>query len=168
MIGRGLLLCAMLMALPYAAHAQETWTTYRNDRFGTSIEYPARFKPGRPPDNNDGQSFTAPDGATLRVWGSLNIEALDRESLEKQTRERQAGNEIFSYSARGANWFVFSGRRGADSIFYTRYLLSHRGEVINAFDLGYPEALKATYDPIVTRLSKSLRAGRGYQVKGTP
>ncbi len=171
MIARALMLCALLMAVPIAAQAQgktqEKWTTYRNDRFGTTIEYPARFKPGRPPDNNDGLAFTAADGATLRVWGSLNIEELDREALEKQTRERQAGNEIYSYSARGPNWFVFSGRRGPDAIFCMRYapVASRRGHQRDS-----TSAIRRPPRPLTTRLSrafrKSLRPGRGFRGQG--
>ena len=170
MISRRLLVGAAL-ALPCNALAakREAWATYRNTRFGTSIEYPGRFRPGRPPDNNDGQAFEADDGAKLSVWGSLNINNDDRATLEAQMREQGQGpKEIYSYSARGENWFVFSGRRGPDGLFYKRYLLSHRGAIINAFDIGYPEALKTEYDPIVTRMSKSLKPGRGYQTKGAP
>jgi len=169
-ISRRAFVGATLALLPSGALAQpgETWATYRNDRFGTTIDYPRRFRPGRPPDNNDGLTFSSPDGATLAVWASLNINSDDRVTLERATREAQAGHEIWSYSARGENWFVFSGRRGPDGIFYKRYLLSHGGDVINAFDLGYPEALKPDYDPIVTRISRSLRPGRGYQVRRNP
>lgn len=170
MVSRRLLLGTALLAWPECALAQqrEAWTTYRNARFGTTIEYPRRFRSGRPPDNNDGLTFTSPDGATLAVWGSLNINNDSRETLERATREAQAGDEIWSYSARGENWFVFSGRRGRDGIFHKRYVLSHGGAVINAFDLGYSEALKLDYDPIVTRMSRSLRPGRGYQIRRNP
>src|SRR5689334_19973884 len=109
-ISRRTLIGATLALLRSGALAQsrEAWATYRNDRFGTTIEYPKRFRTGRAPDNNDGLTFTAPDGATLAVWGSLNINNDDRATLERTTREAQAGNEIWSYSARGENWFVFS------------------------------------------------------------
>ena len=70
MISRRTLLSAAIVALPAGAAAQqETWATYRNTRFGTTIEYPARFRPGRPPENNDGLSFVAADGATLQRVG---------------------------------------------------------------------------------------------------
>jgi hypothetical protein len=167
MISRRLVLSATLSALPFAADAQEAWATYRNTRFGTSIEYPARFRPGRPPDNNDGLGFTAPDGATLSVWGSLNIDEHDIARLETSLRESAEASERITYRAAGNNWLVLSGTRGG-RLFYRRYLLSHRNEIVNAFEIGYPEALKAVYDPIVRRISTSLRPGRGYQVRGNP
>ena len=168
MISRRLVLSAGLLAIPSVAFAEERWVTYRNTRYGTSIEYPSRFVLGRPPDNNDGQSFSADDGATLRVWGSLNTNAYDLAKLEADMREGQAVNEIVSGSDRGANWFAFTGRRGSDQLFYRRYLLSHHELVINAFDIGYPEASRATYDPIVARIARSLHPGRGYQIQRAP
>ena len=90
------LLSALLMALPSVATAQDSWTTYRNTRFGTSIEYPSRFHAGRPPDNNDGQSFTADDGAQLAVWGSLNALEHDVAGLEAFLRENPKAGETIT------------------------------------------------------------------------
>jgi len=146
---------------------REIWKTFFNDRFGTSIEYPARFKPGRPPDNNDGQSFTADDGAKLAVWGSLNARERDVASLEAFLREDPKEGEQITYRAAGKNWLVLSGTR-KDRVFYERHQFSHKGEVLNAFEISYPATLAAAYGPIVARLAKSLRAGRGFQVEGAP
>jgi hypothetical protein len=172
MFARGLLLCLALLALPDLAlaqdkSAQEKWTAYRNDRFGTAIEYPSRFRPGRPPDNNDGLSFTAADGAALAVWGSFNIEEHDVAGLESFLREDPKKGEQITYRAAGKNWLVLSGTRD-ERIFYQRYLFSHRHEVVNAFEISYPAVLAASYNPIAARISKSLRPGRGYQTKGAP
>jgi serine/threonine-protein kinase len=166
-VSRRALLAASFAAVPSLALAQDRWTTYRNTRFGTSIEYPDRFRPGRPPDNNDGQGFAASDGATLRVWGSLNIDHLDIKALEADISQNGERGDRITYRASGRNWFVLSGTRG-DNLFYARYLLSHRGEVENAFEIVYPAALAASYNLVAARISKSLRAGRGYQVDGPP
>jgi hypothetical protein len=53
-------------------------------------------------------------------------------------------------------------------VFYKRHLFSHKGEVVNAFEISYPAALASSYNPIVTRIAKSLQPGRGYQTKGAP
>jgi serine/threonine-protein kinase len=145
--------------------AQESWATYRNARFGTTVEYPARFRPGRPPENDDGLSFTAADGATLSVWGSFNALEHDVAGLETFLRESLDGGERITYRAAGRNWLVLSGTHG-ERIFYRRYVLSHRDEIINAFAIGYPAGVAAGYDPIVARIARSLRPGRGYQTPG--
>lgn len=167
MIVRFALLWAALTFLPDVAQAQDSWTTYRNTRFGTTIDYPARFLPGRPPDNNDGLSFTSADGATLSVWGSLNVMEHDLAGLESLLRESAERGERITYRATGGNWLVLSGTRD-DRVFYKRYAFSHRNEIVNAFEISYPGSLAAAYSPIVARLSKSLRPGRGYQVPGKP
>src|SRR5882724_4934920 len=102
-ISRRALIGAALAAIPCAAVARsdEAWKTYVNDRFGTSIAYPSRFKPGRPPDNNDGQSFTADDGAELAVWGSLNALERDLGELEASLRENAKEGEKITYRAAG-------------------------------------------------------------------
>src|SRR5262245_26998849 len=156
-----------LTILPDVARAQEAWAIYRNDRFGTTIDYPTRFRPGRPPENNDGLSFTAADGATLSVWGSLNALEHDVAGLEAFARENPKDGEQVTYRATGKNWLVLSGTRG-DRVFYQRHLFSHRNEIINAFEISYPAALRASYDPVVARLSRTLRPGRSVQVPGNP
>ena len=149
------------------AQGRETWKTYFNDRYGTSIEYPSRFKPGEPPANNDGQSFTADDGAEFAVWANYNALDHDIAGLEAFLRESLEKDEKITYRAAGKNWLVLSGTQG-DKVFYKRYLLSHRNELENAFRISYPASLAATYDPIVARISKSLKPGRGFQTKGKP
>ena len=166
MISRRLILGFALFAPLESALAQEAWTTYRNTRFGTAIDYPARFRPGRPPDNNDGLAFTAPDGATFSVWGSLNVMEHDVAGLEAFLREGKQDARV-TYRASAKNWLVLSGVQ-ADRVFYERHLFSHRNEVVNAFQISYPAALAATYDPIVARMSKSLLPGRGYQIDRAP
>jgi hypothetical protein len=155
------------VAQPRATSTPETWKTYFNDRYGTTIDYPTRFKPGPPPDNNDGQSFTADDGAELAVWGSLNALDHDVAGLEAFLRENPKEGETITYRAAGKNWLVLSGTR-KDGVFYARYLFSHKSEVVNAFRIIYPAALASAYGPIVARLAKSLHAGRGYQTTGAP
>jgi hypothetical protein len=145
----------------------ETWKTYRNERFGTTIEYPDRFRPGRPPDNGDGLGFKSADGAEFSVFGGLNVLEYDLAGLKEAiVKEREPGEQI-TYQADGPNWFVISGTR-ADRVFYERHLISHRSEITNGFVMSYPARLERAYDAVVTRMSKSFRAGRGVQTEGKP
>src|SRR5690348_283833 len=87
-ITRRALLAGALATLPGLAAAQtraparENWKTYFNSRYGTSIAYPSRFKPGVPPDADDGLRFTAADGAEIAVWASFNALDHDIPALE--------------------------------------------------------------------------------------
>ena len=149
----------MLAGAP--ARAQNAWRTYRNDRFGTSIEYPSdKFRPLPPPENGDGLAFEAADGGKFTVSALRNINNDTLAQVEASyLTDREAG-ETITYRDKGPDWFVLSGTRG-NTIFYERHLLSLHNELINTLDMTYPVRLKTAYDPIVTRMSKSLHAGVG-------
>jgi hypothetical protein len=158
----GSLLIASAPDLAAETWKLETWKLYVNARFGTAAEYPAdRFRPGRPPDNSDGQAFTAADGAELRIFASYNVD--DYTPAEHETFLRSAGSDYtdVTYRATGKSWLVLSGNRG-DSIFYEKYIFAgpkHDG-VIHALTVTYRRDTKAVYDPIVARMARSLRASR--------
>ena len=50
----------------------DNWRTYQNDRYGTTIDYPASFQPQPRPDNDDGRRFESADGADFAVFASYN------------------------------------------------------------------------------------------------
>ena len=154
----------LIPALPAAA---QTWKSFRNARFGTSIEYPDRFRPGRPPENGGGLSFAGNDGANFLIYGSHNALEHDLAGLESFIKENRESGETITYETRGPNWFVISGTRG-DTEFYERYLLSHNRSIVNGFVITYPVRLRTAYDQIVTRMSRSFRSGRGNDTEGTP
>jgi hypothetical protein len=163
---------ACLTILSIAAFASmpasaQGWRTYVNKRFGTTIEHPDRFRPGRPPQNGAGLAFTSSDGATFSVYGSHNSLDHDLKGLEAFIRDNRDAGEQITYEARGANWFVIAGNHG-NAIFYERHLLSHGGKIVNGFVMRYPASLRTRYDPIVTRMSRSFRAGRGADTEGSP
>jgi hypothetical protein len=155
-------LVGALLVAPAPQAAAQTWKLYVNDRFGTTAEYPAdRFRPGRPPDNSDGQAFMAADGAELRIFAHYNVD--DYTPAEQETFLRGAGSDYtdVTYRATGKNSLVLSGYRG-DSIFYEKYIFAGRKRdgVIHALTVTYPRDAKAVYDPIVARMARSLRASR--------
>jgi hypothetical protein len=158
----------MPAVLPIAEAAGPVkWLTYQNDRYGTTIDYPDFFKMGRPPDNDDGRKFSAPDGGEFSVFASFNVLDYDLAGYQASTLKSLDPGSVVTYQTHGDNWFVISGTRG-DAVFYERHLLSHRGELTNGLVISYPAKLKQIYDPIVTRMSQSFRAGTGFQTSGKP
>jgi hypothetical protein len=141
------------------AAAQEKWATYMNPRFGTTVDYPGRIFTDRdpPPENGDGQSFRSGDGhAQLLIYGAYNAEG----DTPQRYVEKHA-DEGVSYRRATARTYVISGTR-KDQLFYERCNFQEgKNDIINCFSVTYPAAEKVVWDPIVTRLSKSLRAGRG-------
>jgi len=143
-----------------AQTAADRWSDYVNARFGTAIVYPAnRFSPDPPPENDDGRTFRAQDGAVLLVFGQNN-------ALEDTVASLEAGKTgedyaQVTYRARGASWLVLSGFRdieGTRSVYYEKTLFSRTGAVLHTMILTYPEARKSRYEPIIARIAGSLKA----------
>jgi len=102
------------------------------------------------------------------VWGRLNVNESDAAKLESDERENHGPGESIHGAERGERWFAFRGRRGPEHFFYRHYVLSHANNVVNVFEVSYTEALAATYEPIVARMTGSFRPGLGYQLKRGP
>ena len=151
-----------------AAENGAAWRTYQNDRYGVTVEYPDFFKPEPPPDSDDGRTFKSGDGAEFLVFASFNTLDFDLAAFQDFTLKNLDPDEAITYQAHGRDWFVISGTKGTGAVFYERHLLSHQGEMTNGFVITYPASLKPKYDPIVARMSKSFRAGVGYQTSGKP
>src|SRR5262249_36209546 len=144
MIPRRDLLLALAAAAVSAgpAAAQKQWRTYKNERFGTTIEYPAdKFTPQPPPANGDGLRFTAVDGAEFTVSAINNVLDQNITGLEAAALKARPLDERITHRDRGPNWFVFSGTK-ANAIFYERHILSHRGKIINDLEILYPAQLR--------------------------
>jgi hypothetical protein len=151
------------LALAPSRALADDWRTYHNDRYGTTIDYPSVFKPGTPPESDDGLAFTSADGAEFSVFASYNALGFDLAEFQDFIVKDLASDTVVTYRAHGGDWFVISGTKGSDRIFYERHLLSHGKEMTESFVASYPAGLKQKYDPIVARMSKSFRAGKGFQ-----
>jgi hypothetical protein len=154
-------------AAPVAAIA-DGWHTYHNERYGTMIDYPDFFKAGPPPANNDGLAFKSPDGAEFSVFASYNALEFDLAGFRDFIVKNLDAGKVITYQARGDDWFVISGTKGSDGVFYERHLLSHGKQMTEGFVMSYPVGLKQKYDPMVARMSKSFRSGSGFQTPGKP
>jgi hypothetical protein len=155
-------IAAVMAAVLFAATAAKAddWLTYQNDRYGTTIDYPGVFKMQPPPDADDGRAFKSADGADFTV--SASYFALDLTVAKYRdyiVKNLDSGSTV-TYQAHGKNWFVISGTK-ADNIFYEKHLLSHG--MNEDFVMSYPASAKQTYDPIVARMAKSFRSGKGFQ-----
>jgi hypothetical protein len=155
-------LAVLLLVAPAREAAAETWKLYLNARFGTAAEYPAeRFHPGPPPENGDGQRFTAADGAELAIFASYNGDDYTPATFEASLRSGNSDYSDVTYRAAGSNWLVLSGNRGA-SIFYERHIFVKRkdADTIHGFVITYGRDAKAIYDPIVARIARTLHSAR--------
>ena len=159
---RALAALGLATALCGAAHADSLrpldggWQRYVNERFRTRADIPPGFSLyGEPAANGDGREFRGADGARLIVSGShlpLAVSAkMGAEDIE------QAGTSRL-YTARGKGWVVHSARLGS-AIGYRKAVTGCGGTQSIVFQ--YPADAKKAYDPIVTRVARSLGCGRG-------
>ena len=150
--------CALISGVA----AQQRWATYTNPRFGTSVDYPADIFSVRDqsPENGDGQSFQTRDGrAQLSVYGQHNAEADTPQSYLEKCVDRQG----ISYRHATERSYIVSGTSDGN-IFYQRCNFpANLDGIIDCLNVSYPAQEKITWDPIVTRLSRSLRAERGIE-----
>lgn len=150
----------LVCVLNDANASSERWATYKNSRFGTTAEYPADlftvFDP--PPENGDGQGFRTPDGRShLSVYGAWNVEGHTPETYISNYVDL-AGASV-TYRRVTDRFYVISGTRDGN-IFYDRCNFSADPKgIIDCLTISYPEQEKSQWSPIVSRLSKSLRAG---------
>jgi hypothetical protein len=145
-------------AAPEISAAQSDWASYANARFGTWLDYPSDLFSERDPAplNNDGRTFRSRDGrARLSVHAMHNVEA----DTPQRYLDKYLDDKNVSFRRVTPNFFAVSGRNGAD-IYYRRCNFAGLEDgTIHCFEISYPAAEKAAFDPIVERIGKSLRVG---------
>jgi hypothetical protein len=151
-IGLALLICSGQTEL--RARSLD-WQTFEVPEFGTQVDYPARiFGPAGETKRGVGQRFESTDRrAILSIYASEN-EAGDTPSTYLRRHLRQTG---LDYERVTRSFFAISMERGG-LIYYSRCNFSRTSKAsIHCFDLVYPQDEKRAWDPVVTRISLSLR-----------
>ena len=131
------------------------WQTFEVPEYGTRVEYPAMiFTAVGEAEKGVGRRFESKDGrAVLSIYARENEDDDTPASyLGKNLRQRTLDYERVTRS-----FFAISSERDG-IIYYSRCNFSRpaRGS-LHCFDLVYPQAEKRAWDPVVTRISLSLR-----------
>ncbi len=107
-------------------------------------------------DNEDGSTWMTTDGAILKIYGFLNALEQTAASYEVFLREnspkRYAGA---SYRVLKKDLLILSGVTDK-TIFYERYAFGDPSGTVHAVVVEYPVTARATFDPVVGRISSSL------------
>jgi hypothetical protein len=131
------------------------WRTFEVPDFGTRVEYPARiFAPSGKTRRGVGQRFKSPDGRAILAVYAIDNEAGDtpRSYLRKYPHQSRLGYERVTRS------FFAISKEGGGLIYYSRCNVSRSAKAaFHCFDLIYPQEEKRVWDPVVTRISLSLR-----------
>lgn len=143
------------VAAPSAAPARIAGLAdYCNDRFHFCVEYPTRLRAEPPPINDDGQSWSSPDGTIqMSAWGMhLGDQTLD--SLWKESTAPAEG-KTFTVKKRSETSFIVSYSTASDAkIHYEKSIVG--GDVVIALSIEYPAARHTEIDPLMNALQKSL------------
>jgi hypothetical protein len=78
------------------------------------------------------------------------------DTLQTEMRSQSEGFDKITYRAKGENWFVLSGSKGAHILYLKTFIGTGS---INHLSLEYPARLKAKYDEIVAKVARSFKPG---------
>jgi hypothetical protein len=153
------MIAAALLAGGVAANAQE-FRVYTHPETGTSARVPAdwRSEPLQPADEHPGTLSRSPDGDALLAIYSTRVASSE---MAHVADEAAAPDERVTYRANGRSWFVRSGFKDGNRIFYRKAIFACGGRVAHLLAFEYPAAEKRSHDRLVTATANSLRAERG-------
>jgi hypothetical protein len=138
------------------------WQRFEIPEFGTSLEYPATIFPpagaaqlgaGR---GRAGRPFEGQDGRTVLSVHSRQNDGGETPATYLKTY-LPVNQSTLDYERVTRSFFAVSMERDG-LIYYSRCNFSGLpAGVIHCFDLVYPQSEKRAWDPVVTRMSLSLR-----------
>ena len=155
---RALLIALALIAFTAPAVASD-WKPYGNARFQYWIDIPPGFTRLKESENGDGGvSSSSDDRAKLSVWAGYPTEGSFAAAVGWRIDQDRSNGWTIPYRKQQTNWAAWSGIKG-DRIFYER-AIPVCDDATAHFRLEYDKERKKAFDPIVSRLVKSLRSGR--------
>jgi hypothetical protein len=129
------------------------WEPYRGSH-GTRDDVPTRLfrNPTGPADKGVGEAWTTSDGrARLSIYVLHNDDGYSPANYLRRYLTEPPSQ--IDYRRVTPTFFAVS-KVGGDRIFYRR---CNFADAIHCVELAYPKNEKRTWDPIVTRISRSLR-----------
>jgi hypothetical protein len=141
--------------------ARAGWRSFELPRSGTRIDYPAGiFSAAGASEKGAGERFQSPDGgATLSVYAQPK--SAGETPAGYLQNNLQVDPFLIQYKRITPAFFAISMERGG-MIYYSRCNFSAgNAGAVHCFDLAYPQREKRAWDPIVTRISLSLRPLEG-------
>lgn len=153
---------AFFLMVHFSVAQAADWTTYSNESYKFSVDYPADlFEVSEKSENGDGINLKNNDSSVeFRAYGFNNGDELSLTQVRDIILEDNDGRNV-TYKAVKKNWIVISGTEEEDGrtmIFYQRLAASSDLSKFSAFELIYPQSDKTQYDALVKRMSLSLKA----------
>ncbi|MBU1174242.1 MAG: hypothetical protein KKH72_02485 [Alphaproteobacteria bacterium] len=158
------LLSGTALADGIAPADRQVWTRYVNERFGVFAEVPALgFAAEPPPENGDGQAWTAPPDVEIAVYGNYWTVMTDSFAAYRDMQRGYLTDDgaTITYEPERTNWFVFSGYLADGRIFYDKTVIMPGCDVSANVHMVYPRDQRTPMDAITTRVAGSLALDAG-------
>jgi len=155
---RPLIAAILLTGSALAAGAQD-FATYRNERHGFSLSYPAGTFAEGPSPSADGGVFVSRDGNARLLAGALpNDGGMGLRDYRAFVLKQSYPDADIDYAPVRDSWFVLSGTRDG-MMFYERVTFTCGGRLINSWAMLYPATERQVYDRIVEQVARTYRPG---------
>lgn len=160
---KSVLLFLLLFSLCSVTVAQRRYSTYTNNRYVFSVDYPTDLlTPSKIEDaSNSGEIFYSKNNEVeMRVWGEYN--ALFRTWRQEYDFEINGFGSKPTFTVLKPGWFVISGLKDG-KIYYQktlrRTLLQRDGnmDIFYTLTIEYPKSKNSKIDPLVKRISASFK-----------
>ncbi|MCG6113863.1 MAG: hypothetical protein MEQ84_01580 [Mesorhizobium sp.] len=146
----------LVLALAIIPTPTLAWSTFEDDRFGYRIELPPGYSLSYETDQQNARFFHNADGHFIALWASAEPgSSFEGEVAEKLWADQAEGWTI-SYERFTSQWASYSGTKDSQIRYVRAVNLCGNGAAY--FVIDYDDARKADYDPVVTRMVRSLEA----------
>ena len=140
-----------------AANPEPGFVTYRNARFGFTIEYPQSFAAKQQPENGDGISLVSSDRAASLVVAGGNNDGFTLGEYYEMSLKSLGEKGRLGYRKIGGSWFVITWQDG-NTLGYQKMFVGKGSQ--NSFTFTFPEGQRAEYEEVTTRIEKSFKPGQ--------
>ncbi|MBL4645855.1 MAG: hypothetical protein JKY99_05295 [Rhizobiales bacterium] len=154
----GIVIAALAVMISYAS--ADSWKTYRNERFGYSVDYPGFLTFAEHSPDGIGVLLESEDGKTTLSAYAIN-NALMRSPIEI-LNDIVAANTLrtITYKTAKQDWMTLSGymtdSEGTELIFYQRLMINKTRSAFSGFELIYPVTRRDEIDPLIKHIGQSL------------
>lgn len=137
---------------------QVNFKTYKNYRFGFSLEYPENLIKGPEPTNGDGSKFTS-DDFTILAYASNNVLGYNGYSyFESYIKDELAGEIIHQEIS---NNYVEVSYIVDGIVYYHKAVV---GNSLNAIEITYLESKSTNYDDVLEYILNSFKTPNVFKI----
>jgi hypothetical protein len=150
-------MAGMMMLLSVSSANAQTidWQSYKDGTMAISLPM-GLFARLEDTDGESASYFSEETNASLRLAGGPIPGNVNFSQMTQRIEGAEDVSKV-TYRAGGRRWFVMSGYTSDDQIFYAKFLANRTFTHFAFFQITYPIHQKQFFDPVVTKIEKSLR-----------